>query len=260
VKQVTRRQVLGPLGIAAGSCVLSSCLSKRVVSSSAGITGQDVPWPYEELDADATAARAYDGYRQGHCMYGAFVPVVSQLAERRGEPYSSFPVGMMRYGAGGAGGSGSLCGALNGSAALIGRFARNEDETKLLVDELFLWYEQTELPVYEPAKPVVAGQMRKSVPNSILCHVSVTMWCRASGYKISSKQQKERCARLTADTAKKTVEILNANFAGRFSSVHDFEQDVKTCKSCHTKGSEKSNTRGKMRCGTCHFSLPAEHP
>ena len=260
MKQFTRRQILAPLGIAAGSCVLSSCLSKRVASSSAGSSGQDVPWRYEELDPDETAARAYAGYRKGHCMYGAFTSVLSQLAERRGEPYSSFPVGITRYGAGGAAGSGSLCGALNGSAALIGLFARNEDETKLLVDELFLWYEQTELPVYEPAKPVVAGQMQKSVSNSILCHVSVTRWCRASGYKISSKQQKERCARLTADTANKTVEILNAHFAGRFSSVHDFEQDVKTCTSCHTKGSEESNTRGKMRCGTCHFSLASEHP
>jgi len=259
VKQITRRQVLASLGVAVGSCVLSSCPSKRVVSSPTGSGGEDVPWPYEELDPEEAAARAYRGYRKGHCMYGAFASVLSQLAERRGEPYSSFPVGMMRYGAGGAGGSGSLCGALNGSAALIGLFARNEDEAKPLVDELFLWYEQTELPVYEPAEPVVDGQMRKSVSNSILCHVSVTRWCRASGYKISSKQQKERCARLTAETASKTVEILNAHFAGRFSSVHDFEQDVKTCTSCHTKGSEKSNTRGKMRCGTCHFSLPTEH-
>ncbi|MHC4566321.1 MAG: C-GCAxxG-C-C family protein [Planctomycetota bacterium] len=260
MKHVTRRQLLVPVGITAGSCVLSSCLSDRVASSGLKSRATDVPWPYEELDPDITADKAYHDFRKGHCMYGVFAPVVSQLAERRGEPYSSFPVGMMRYGAGGTIGSGALCGALNGSAALIGLFAKNEDEVKLLVGEVFLWYEQTALPVYEPAGPVLDMQMQRSVSTSILCHVSVTRWCRTAGFKTFSKQQKERCARLSADTAKKTVEILNARFAGRFSPAHKFEQDVKTCKACHTKGSEKSDSRGKMRCVTCHFSLAAEHP
>ncbi len=260
MKRITRRQVLVPVGMVAGSCVLSSCLSNRVESSTGKSGKTDVPWPYEELDPDITAERAYRDCAKGHCMYGVFAPVVAQLAERHGQPYSSFPVGMMRYGASGAAGSGSLCGALNGSAALIGLFAKDEDEMKLLVSEVFLWYEQTAMPVYTPAKPLLEMKMQTSVPRSILCHVSLTRWCKASGHKTFTKQQKERCRRVTADTARKTVEVLNARFAGGFSPAHEFEQDVKTCKSCHTKGSEKSNSRGKMRCGTCHFTLATEHP
>jgi hypothetical protein len=260
VKHITRRQVLGPIGIAAGSCVLSSCLSNRVSSSPGESNKTDVPWPYEGLDPELTAERAYHDCKKGHCMYGAFASVVSQLAEKRGEPYSSFPVGMMRYGAGGAGGSGSLCGAINGSAALIGLFVAEEDELNLLVEELFLWYERAALPTYTPEKAVLDIPVRKSVSNSILCHVSLTRWCKTSGHKTFTKPQKERCRRVTADAAKKTVEILNAHLAGEFSRTHQFDQDVKTCKSCHTKGSEISNSRGKMRCSTCHFSLPTEHP
>jgi len=260
VKHITRRQVLGPIGIAAGSCVLSSCLDNRVASSTETRERTDAPWPYEWLDPEVTAERAYQDCKKGHCMYGVFAPVVSQLAERHGEPYRSFPLGMMRYGHGGAGGSGSLCGAVNGSAALIGLFAKKEEQMNELVEEVFLWYERAELPAFKPENPILDILVQKSASTSILCHVSLTRWCRDSGHKTFTKQQKERCRRVTADTAKKTVEILNAHFAGGFSRAYQFDQDVKTCKSCHTKGSEKSNTRGKMRCGTCHFTLPAEHP
>jgi len=258
VKYLTRRQILAPIGIAAGSCALSSCFSERAPSSLGKKPG--FPWHYEELDPEVIAERAYCDHRRGHCMYGAFVPVISQLSGKYGEPYSSFPVGMMRYGAGGAVGSGSLCGALNGSAALIGLFVRKEQEMKLLIDELFLWYEQTELPVYVPDRPALDVKIPTSVSNSVLCHISVTKWCKISGSKTFSKQQKERCARLSADAAGKTVELLNAHFAGEFSAAHEFDDEVKTCRSCHTKGSERSDSRGKMHCRSCHSSLAVDHP
>ena len=258
MKQLTRRQILAPIGIAAGSCALSSCLSERAALSSDKKSG--FPWHYYELDPEVTAKRAYYDHRKGHCMYGAFVPAISQLAERYGEPYRSFPVEMMRYGVGGTAGSGSLCGALNGSAALIGLFVRKEEDMKLLIDELFLWYEQTELPVYVPDRPALDVKIPTSVSNSILCHISVTKWCKISGCKTFSKKQKERCARLSADAAGKTVELLNAHFAGEFSAAHEFDDEVKTCRSCHTKGSERSDSRGKMHCGSCHSSLAVDHP
>ena len=260
MKHVTRRQILGPIGIVVGSCVLSSCLSKHMASSPDKDEKSSFPWPYARLDPDITAERTYYDCAKGHCMYGVFAPVVLQLAEKHGEPYKSFPVDMMMYGVGGTGGSGSLCGAINGSAALIGLFAKTEDEIKQLVGQLFLWYEQTELPAYAPKKPVLDIEMPKSVSNSVLCHVSVTRWCKVSGYKTFSKPQKERCKRLSADTSKKTVEILNAHFAGEFSTAAELSEEVKKCKSCHTKGSEMSNSRGKTNCGSCHFSLAKAHP
>lgn len=260
MKTISRRQVLGPLGIVAGSYALSSCLSNNSSSSHESKQKSTFPWEYAELDPDLTAERAYSDCPKGHCMYGVFNPVISQLAERKGEPYSSFPVEMMRYGAGGAAGWGSLCGALNGAAALIGLFAPSEEQMKKMTGELFLWYEQTALPVYAPNKPMLDIAMPMSVSNSVLCHVSVTMWCKVSGHKPFSKAQKERCKRLSADTTGKTVAILNSHLKGQFAPTHTLTQGTKKCNSCHGKGSELSNSRGKMSCNSCHADFVSNHP
>ena len=159
----TRREVLGAVGIAAGSCALSSCAIEGKGSFQDGAGKKDFPWKYAELDPDITAQRAYSYFDKGHCMYGAFTPAISQFAEKYGEPYRSFPVEMMIYGAGGVAGWGSICGAVNGSAALISLFVKNEDDIKRLVDELFLWYQETELPVYVPAKPALDIEIARSV-------------------------------------------------------------------------------------------------
>lgn len=258
--KLTRREILGTAGIAAGSCALSSCAMNELASAPSGAKKTGYPWTYTELDPDITAETSYYDCIKGHCMYGVFASVLLQLAKEHGEPYKSFPVDMMRYGAGGTAGWGSLCGALNGSAALIGLFIEKEEDQKILIDELFLWHEQTELPVYIPQRPGYDIEIPRNVSASVLCHVSVTKWCKVSSHKTFSKAQKERCKRLSADTARKTVEILNAHFAGQASIVRQFNNETKQCRSCHTKGSELQDTRGKMSCTSCHSVSLDEHP
>jgi hypothetical protein len=217
------------------------------------------PWKYAELDPDMAAHRAYHDWDKAYCMYATFAPAISQLADKYGQPYRSFPVEMMRYGAGGVAGWSSLCGTVNGSAALMSLFVKKEEQLQQLVDELFLWYQQTELPLYVPPKPALDIDIAKSVSNSVLCHVSLTRWCKVSGHKTFSKPRNERCKRLSADTAKKTVEILNAHFASRFSAARKHNEKTQQCRSCHAKGSELENTLGKMSCTACHSSLSNEH-
>ena len=257
---LTRREVLGTVGVVAGSCALSSCAMNKMATFPNRAQKPDFPWTYTELDPDITAQRAYRIYEKGHCMYGVFTSLVSQLAKEHGEPYRSFPVYMMRYGRGGTAGWGSLCGALNGSAALIGLFIEKDEDLKILIDEMFLWYEQTELPVYIPKRPTYNIEIPNSISVSVLCHVSVTRWCKVSGHKTFSKPQKERCKRLTADTAGKTVEVLNAHFAGRTSTTRQFNEKTKQCRSCHTKGSKLQNSHGKMSCTNCHSLSLDKHP
>jgi hypothetical protein len=256
--EISRRRVLGIAGAVVGSGAMASHTGE-LTSYAAGTRRSGFPWLYTKLDPKRTAQRAYQDYKKGHCMYGVFRSIVSQLAEQHGEPYASFPVDMMRYGVGGTADWGSLCGALNGAAALIGLFSKKEKELKQLVDELFLWYEQTALPVYCPP----ASLWRMTVPacaaNSVLCHVSVSRWCKASGHQARSRPQKERCRRLTADVAKKTVELLNAYFAGRFAAAQQTQEETLKCASCHTKGSKRRDSLGKMHCTSCHYSLGTEH-
>lgn len=193
-------------------------------------------------------------------MYGVFKGIVWQLAERYGEPYRSFPCGMMTYGAGGVASWGSLCGALNGAAAVIGLFASRKEQQASLANQVFLWYEQTELPVHIPAQPKLDMEMPASVAHSVLCHPSVGAWSKASGYPVAGKEHMERCARLTADTARQTVIVLNEGLSGRVARPMLADEQVSQCNVCHGRDSERRDALAGMTCGSCHSSLSDKHP
>lgn len=243
-KKIARRSVLGSLGLMAGAGFA------RAADNPALAPG----WQYHRLIPEAIAPEAMRLYHAGGCMYGVFGSVVAALAKEVGEPFRSFPLHMMQYGAGGAGGWGSLCGTLNGAAALIGLFEPDKKRREKIIGELFCWYEMSELPVFQPTG---ADEVPRSVAGSVLCHVSVGHWCKAAECDAFSKELKERCSRLTADVAAKTVELLNRNldpsctFAGITPAVRE-------CISCHGE-KELADTRGTMQCGSCH-KLPEKHP
>ena len=116
----------------------------------------------------------------------------------------------MRYGHGGVAGWGTICGTLNGAVAAFGLFTPDKKTSDRLADGLLQWYRDTSLPKYQP-KNSSAIEMPPSVADSVLCHVSTLRWREeAECTDLKSPLRKERCARLTADTAKKAVEILNA--------------------------------------------------
>jgi hypothetical protein len=213
MKKFTRRQVFATAGITAGTYVISHLLAKKSFASEKDDKKSDFPWTYAKLDPDVTAERAYTLTYKG-CMYAVFTSMVGQLAEKFGEPYKSFPFDMMEYGRGGIWGWGSFCGALNGAAAVISLFAPS-DKRRNLIHELLRWHEKTPLPVYIPKKPELKIEIPLSIANSELCRISRGNWSRSSGYKSRDKLH-ERCIRLTADIAKKTVELLNSCFDGTF--------------------------------------------
>ena len=73
------------------------------------------PWPYKKLNVEKVRKRGYENYFKGGCMFGAAAALVETLREEVGRPYTEFPSDFFRYGAGGAAGWGTLCGALNGA-------------------------------------------------------------------------------------------------------------------------------------------------
>jgi len=214
-------------------------------------------WKYSQLDPDSTAAEAYRLHADGGCMYGVFGAVVAGLAGKLGEPFRSFPLHMMRYGRGGVGGWGSLCGALNGGAAVIGLVEPAKERQKQLVAELFSWYETTALPAYIPKGEENSPPVARSVSQSVLCHLSVNRWREASDGEVESPQMKERCRRLSAGVAAKVVELLNANLQDKNTFV-GLAPEVKSCISCHGKD-DRADAFGTMRCHACH-QLPKDHP
>lgn len=208
-------------------------------------------WKYHSLDPDETAELAYKFYSGGGCMYATVKSVIAQLAEKVGAPYTSFPFQMFGYGHGGIGGYGTVCGALNGAAALIGLLVSEKSIKDSMIADIFQWYEKTPIPEFKPKDPNFAGSLPSSVSNSVLCHASNTNWCNQSGFPIGSNERKERCRRLTSDVAKKVTVSLNEIFAHTYIT-NPHGEEANTCLACHGKQGKIQNTSTSMSCNPCH--------
>lgn len=209
-------------------------------------------WLYIPLDPVVTAELAYQHYVNGGCMYATFRSVVSQLADRLGEPYASFPFHMMKYGHGGIGGFGTVCGTLNGAAALISLIVAEKEIQDNLITDLFRWYEETKLPEFKPQEPILDFTPLASESGSTLCHASITNWGKAAGFKITSEERIERCRRLTGDVAARTTIVLNEYFNNTYITKGHDNETVRKCMTCHGKEGKLDNIGGKMSCASCH--------
>ncbi|MGD9930749.1 MAG: C-GCAxxG-C-C family protein [Mangrovibacterium sp.] len=210
----------------------------------------DSLWAYSQLDPEVTENLAYQLYPDGSCMYATFKSVISQLAEIHGEPFASYPCHMFRYGHGGIGGFGTVCGALNGAAALFGLFVTDKAVRDRLITDLFHWYEKEPHPSFVPANAEL--EIPAYASNSVLCHVSNTNWSKEAGVKIESKERKERCRRLTADVAKQIVKSLNAVFYNAYFTNIQSDETVQSCMACHGSEGKLNNIATQMTCNTCH--------
>jgi hypothetical protein len=209
-------------------------------------------WKYDYLDPEATAQFAYGHYKDGSCMYATVTSVVSQLADKFGGPYESFPCHMFKYGHGGVGGFGTVCGALNGAAALIGLLIPDKGIQDVMITDLFQWYEKEAMPVFVPAKPVYDAKIPVSVSNSVLCHASNTTWCKVTGFAVNSDERKERCRRLTGDVARQVTMALNNLAAHAYTAHEHTNEEVNSCIACHGDVGKVKNTSSKMSCNSCH--------
>ena len=219
-----------------------------------------LPWPYEKIDPAAAADRAYAAYSAGGCMYGGFEGIIGELRAKVGYPFDTFPTLMMKYGGGGVAGWGTLCGALNGTAAAINLLAPSTVVNKI-ISEVYGWYGTTQLPIYTPASSDIT-EIQTSVADSQLCHQSVTNWCNTSGFKSTSPERAERCARLTASVVQYTVNLLNQQVEGTFEASFTSPASVTGCLSCHGRGGflENVHISNQTDCTTCHSELPSTHP
>lgn len=207
---------------------------------------------YVYLDPEASAELAYEHFSNGGCMYAVVSSIVSQLAEKIGEPYMSFPLQMFVYGHGGIGGYGSVCGTLNGAAAVISLFVNDWHARDSMIVDIFQWYEKTSLPVFKPLNPKLDFAMPSVISNSVLCHASNTKWCNKSGFTIDSNERKERCRCLTADVTKRLTVALNEIFSDTYIANINNNIEKNTCLACHGAEGKIKNSKVKMQCNSCH--------
>ena len=258
---LTRKQFLanGTKAVAAmavGAGTLSLVSRSRL---SAGPSMVAWPYPYQALDVEVVRNYGHQAYYAKGCCYGAFYGLVKALAEKIGEPWTSFPAEIMVYGSGGGAGWGVTCGTVNGAAALIS-LVSPQARISVLASELFGWYTQTNFPTAQSNDRAVnhtftENKYDKTLPQtisgSVLCHTSNALWVKATGFKNSSTERKERCARLTGDVAAYAAKILNDELAGTFAAQYVAPASVGTCMTCH--GATATDTvSAKMECKQCH--------
>ena len=227
-------------------------LMPREESKKIEFKNPETNWAYHSLDPVVTAELAYKYYDSGSCMYATCKSIISQLAEKFGEPYSSFPVHMMKYGHGGVGGFGTICGALNAAAAIFGLFITDKTAQDNLITGILRWYEQSELPVFKPQTPIKDFTPPPIISNSTLCHASNTNWIKGTGYKMNSEERKERCRRLTSDVVHHLVVVLNAYFNNTYVTGTSNSDPVRECMTCHGDKGKIKNTSTRMTCDPCH--------
>jgi len=258
-------------GAAVGVAALSGVSSFAQDAKSSEQTIQ-WPWPYKRLDVERVRKLGHLGYYMGNCSSGSFYGILRALREEIGYPYTLLPIdppnNMLAFGGGGVSGWGSHCGGLLGASAAVNLVSKKQGA---IVGELTGWYTKfafpsdtsnkyasnheflhNEFPAKFKGKYKTDKVLASNVSGSPLCHVSVTEWSEASGYKAYSTERSERCARLTGDCAAKAAELLNKAAAGQSFAKFVAPAGIATCNSCHGKGGVVENAKLKMDCGQCH--------
>ena len=232
---MSRRQLLKGAGKAAVGVATVAAVSGLTMLPKARAAAQ-YPWPYKKIDPQKAAAIAYENWYKDFCCYATVSGILMPLRESVGEPYTSLPMEAFRFGHGGTVGWGTLCGTLLG-ASIAASFAAGPTGEKIANDVLY-WYSTTDLPTFKPGSPK-AEIKNTNVSNSPLCHVSVSTWMDKEGVEFKSPQRKDRCARLAANVAIKTVELLNAHADGTYKPSHGSQVKAhnrpaqNNCDGCH---------------------------
>lgn len=175
------------------------------------------------------------------------------MKEEIGFPYTQLPDSMFHHAAGGYGGQGTLCGSIGSCAAIINLVAYDDKKThSKLTADLVNWYAEQNFPSKRYDDIATHKNQVQRVPESPLCHASISGWMSVANASYNDKQRKDRCAKVAADTVYRTVEILNQHMEGKYVIAGaKFNDETEHCLSCHGKNA-MYNEKGLNNCLSCH--------
>ncbi|HLB25431.1 MAG TPA: C-GCAxxG-C-C family protein [Nitrospirota bacterium] len=241
-KLVTRRKVLTLAGaLGAGAAIAG--LGGLARAEAGDVPAEKWPWPYVKLDPVKTAELAYAEWYRVYCGAAVISSVFTQLREKVGEPYKSFPIDAFIFLEGGVSGWGTICGSNAGANIvtnlIIGPRTSGSEDGMYMGSELLQWYSDAAMPIYLPKEPKVKTDIVKTTSGSPLCHVSVGKWMAASGKSLKSPERRDRCARVTASVAYHLVELLNDWKDGKYETEGEVPSAIfgitaqHNCTDCH---------------------------
>ncbi|WP_456385732.1 C-GCAxxG-C-C family protein [Desulfolithobacter sp.] len=248
-QSLSRRQMMiGTAGVIAAGTALTQLEGLFNSAQAKGGPTEKWPWPYEKLDPAKTAEICYNEWYRVFCGCAVINSVFSQLREKIGEPYTSFPVDAFVFLEGGQVGWGTICGSPAGANIvanlIIGPRIAGSPVGHQISADIMQWYSEADMPVFTPAKPRLTKKLVKTVSDSPLCHISVGKWMKASGYPLKSAERKDRCARVAASTAYRLVELLNDWKDGKYEETSDFSAP------------SEFGITGQYNCDECHTEVP----
>lgn len=266
-KKIHRREFIAG-GLGAGAMALG--LGVRPSQLQAKVSGPEpigfpLPQPQVLLDVDAVRHTAYDRYFEGGCMYGAAASLIEALrsacrSDGEGGGYSDWdliPTGMFKYGSGGVAGWGTICGILNGAAAVLAMAGYDS-----LIGQVIGWYTLQSFPLDTCEGFTAASGFEAladidvpahTVSDSPLCHISISKFCEAAGITLKDgspeglNYKQDRCSKICADTAALAAQLINGEVDA--DSVYATPASYDSCLTCH--GAIKDQV-GKMNCLGCH--------
>ncbi|HSH12233.1 MAG TPA: chain A iron centre cytochrome C protein [Desulfurivibrionaceae bacterium] len=251
-KGVTRRQMLVASGVVAAGAALTQFGGWLKSAEAKDGPTEKWPWPYEKLDPSVTAEICYNEWYRVFCGCAVINSVFSQLREKVGEPYKSFPSDAFVFLEGGQMGWGTICGSPAGANIvanlIIGPRIAGATAGHEIAADTMQWYSEAKMPLFSPKTPKQPTSIITTVSDSPLCHISVGKWMKASGYDLKSAERKDRCARVAASTAYHLVELLNDWKDGKYVSKGDF--------SC----AKEFGITGQYNCNECHGDKVPEPP
>ncbi len=244
---ISRRQWICGAGTLLTTAALAQIQGWLPSARAAGGPTEKWPWPYVKLDPTETAELAYKEWYRVFCGCAVISSVFTQLREKVGEPYLSFPIDAFVFLEGGMSSWGTICGSNAGANIvanlIIGPRIAGSPEGQLIGTDIMQWYCETALPVFKPKKPKIWDEIPQTVSGSPLCHVSVGKWMAVADKTIGSPQRKDRCARVSASVAYHLVELLNAWKDDDYDEEGDWAPNSKyginaqpNCMECHGKG------------------------
>ena len=239
---LTRRDVILGAGKMAAGAVLLSSIGVISGAKNAEAYKYASQFKYAKLNPHEVGQIAYENYFKRWCASSVIAGFVTPLKKKVGGAWKGFPINAYRAFHGGLAGWGALCGTLSGAAVIIGLSTRDTDTAESMINDLAFYYSYTELPSFTPAKILKAQIHHMTIAGTPVCHISVGKWMRAEGVAFLSNERAERCARLSANTAIETANMLNEYAAnGKYRAKHKLLYNVlangstsqNNCKDCH---------------------------
>ncbi len=227
--------------VAATAAIASIGVLNGVKKAEAYANSGASSFQYVKLNPHDVAQTTYENYFKRWCASSVIAGFVENLNKKGATGWNNFPIDAYRWAHGGFAGWGALCGTMPGAGIVIGLVTKDTDDAEAMANDLAFYYSYTDLPSFTPAKVLKAQIKHMTISGTPVCHISVGKWMRAEGVAFLSDARVERCARLAANVAMETTNMLNAYVDGAYKPKHKPLYNVlangitsqNNCSDCH---------------------------